>query len=224
MKKENEEYLENWDWETGEPTGERVERKRSHREGIPHEGVHLWVIRTGGPVTEVLFQQRAPDKDLYPDCLDITVGGHVPFGENENKIQKEAYEEIGISPDESELIDLGYFRYEERNNFHFHREFQRIYLLEENRELDRYRFMDGEVTGLYAVPLDKLEEIFTRDIRFLIEGYDGEKTVKREVGREDFHPLLFAPSMKVYIEVLLQGIKEYSLTGKVSRFMPGVMG
>jgi isopentenyldiphosphate isomerase len=224
MNKENDEFLEVWDWETGRPTGERVERKVSHREGTPHEGVHLWVIRKRGPSTEVLFQQRASEKDLYPDCLDITVGGHVPFGMHENKIQKEAYEEIGITPDNSELIDLGYFRYQERDSLHFHREFQRIYLLEEEQELDRYRFIDGEVTGIYAVPLDKLEELFVDDIRFLIDGYDGEKTVKREVGREDFHPLLFAPSMKVYVEVLLQGIKEYSLTGKVSRCMPGVMG
>jgi isopentenyldiphosphate isomerase len=224
MNKTNEEMLEVWDWETGKPTGEKVERRRSHREGIPHEGVHLWVIRTGGPVTEILFQQRAVDKDLYPDCLDITVGGHVPFGENENKIEKEAYEEIGIIPDRNRLVDLGYFRYEERDDHHFHREFQRVYLLEDNRQLDRYRFVDGEVTGIYAVPLDKLEGLFTGEIRFPVDGYDGEKTLTREVGREDFHPLLFATSMKVYVEVLLRGIKEYSLTGRVSRCMPGVAG
>lgn len=224
MNEEKKELLEVWDWETGKPTGESVERKKSHREGIPHEGVHLWVIRTGGPVTELLFQQRSKEKDLYPDCLDITVGGHVPYGENENKIQKEAYEEIGISPGNSELIDLGYFRYEERNEYHFHREFQRVYLLEEERQLDRYRFIDGEVTGIYAVPLDKLEGLFVDDIRFVIDGYNGKQNIKRYVGREDFHPLLFAPSMKVYVDVLIRGINEYSLTGKVTGFMPGVSG
>ncbi len=218
------ELLEVWDWKTGKPTGESAERRVSHRDGIPHEGVHLWVIRKPGPVTEVLFQQRADDKDLYPGCLDITVGGHVPFGVNEKKIQKEAYEEIGIVPDENDLIDLGYFRYEERNDILFHREFQRVYLLEENQSLDRYRFMDGEVTGIYAVPMNKLEKLFTGDIRFEINGYDGGKNLKREVGREDFHPLLLAPSMKVYIDVLLRGIKDYFSTGRVKRFMPGVLG
>ncbi len=223
MKKDLE-LLEVWDWKTGKPTGRSAERRVSHRDGIPHEGVHLWVMRKSGPVTEVLFQQRADNKDLYPGCLDITVGGHVPFGVKEKKIEKEAYEEIGIVPDERDLIDLGYFRYEERNDVHFHREFQRVYLLEDNRELDRYRFTDGEVTGIYAVPMDKLEELFACDIRFEIDGYNGKKKLKRIVTRGDFHPLLLAPSMKVYIDVLFQGIKDYFSTGRVKRSMPGVLG
>lgn len=217
-----EEFLEVWDWETGRPTGEKVERKRSHREGIPHEGVHLWVIRKREGRVEILFQQRAKDKDLYPDCLDITAGGHVPFGENENKIQKEAWEEIGIMPPDEDLIDLGYFRYLERNEIHFHREFQRVYLYEDNRDLDGYRFNDGEVTGIYAVPLKDLESLFVDERRFRIEGYEGMGIVTREVGRKDFHPLLFADSMSVYVEVLLQGIREYTASGNVSRNMPGL--
>ena len=49
---------------------------------------------------------------MYPDCLDIIVGSHVPYVK-EKKIQKESFEEISITPSEDELINLGYYRYEE---------------------------------------------------------------------------------------------------------------
>lgn len=206
------------------PTGRVVMRARAHRDGVPHEGVHLWIVRTATGTPEVLFQQRSKHKDQYPDCLDITVGGHVLFGHNKGKIQKESSEEIGISPAGEELTDLGYYRYEERAPTFFHREFQRVYLLLDNRPLSAYRFMDGEVTGIYAVPLECLERLFYDDYLFDIEGFDGYGTSRRRVGKVDFHPLLFAPSMAVYMEVLLRAIHELVAGGNVSAGMPSTAG
>jgi isopentenyldiphosphate isomerase len=138
-----EEILEEWSWEKAVPTGRPVPRGKAHKEGIAHEGVHLWVIKKSAGKTGILFQRRAGHKESYPDYLDITVGGHVPFGKNEGKIQKEASEEIGISPPDSELFDLGYFRYEETTDKMFHREFQRVYLHLDGRPLEAYVFNDG---------------------------------------------------------------------------------
>ena len=148
------------------------------------------------------------------------MGGHVPFGKEKDKIQKEAYEEIGIKISDKNLIDLGYFRYEERDDKHFHREFQRVYFMEDNRQLDRYSFVDGEVTGIFAVPFLNIEELLKRDLSFVIEGFNGRKLVKRTVNRSDFHPLLFAESMKEYMRVLIQGIKKYISEGEVNVKMP----
>lgn len=215
-----EEMLEAWDWNLALPTGEAVPRKKAHREGIPHEGVHLWVIRISEGRPEILFQHRASLKDTYPDCLDITVGGHVPFQKEENKIQKEAFEEIGISPPEEELMDLGYYRYEEINEVMFHREFQRVYLCRDDRPLDGYRFNDGEVDGIYGVPLEDLARLLNGDHVFSIEGFDGKRMLRREVSRRDFHPLLFSPSMEIYMEVVLGAVKELVENGSVSARMP----
>jgi isopentenyldiphosphate isomerase len=216
----NEELLEIWDWDRGVPTGKSVTRALSHREGIPHEGVHLWIIRNTKDGWEVLFQHRSPDKKMYPDCLDITVGGHVPFGLENNKIQKEAYEEIGIEPDEESLFDLGLFRYEEKGNGIFHREFQRVYILLDNRPLDRYRFIDGEVTGIYAVPVKYLESMLKGDVSFSLELYDGKELSHKMVSRADFHPLLFSPIMKEYMAVLMAAVAEIIERGNVSVTMP----
>ncbi len=214
------EMIEEWNWETALPTGRPVPRKKAHREGIPHEGVHLWIVRTSRGFTEVLFQHRAGDKELYPDCLDITVGGHVVYGYTGNKIQKEISEEIGITPPESDLIDLGYFRYEERDGHLFHREFQRVYLLKDERELNGYYFSDGEVDGIYAVPLRDLELLLETDFTFMIEGYDGSGLFRKEVSRGDFHPLLFAPSMELYMEIVTGAAHELAEKGFVNIKMP----
>jgi isopentenyldiphosphate isomerase len=213
------EYIEEWDWKIGIPTGKSVERKTAHREGISHEGVHLWVIRLNKE-PELLFQHRASHKDLYPDCLDITVGGHVPFGKHNDKIQKESREEIGIYPSEKELIDLGYFRYEEITENLFHREFQHVYLLIDNRPLDKYQFIDGEVDGIYAVRLSDLELLLKEDFVFNIEGYSGNTVLKKNVSRKDFHPLLFGGSMKVYMNIIVQAVKEIADKKSVTVKMP----
>jgi isopentenyldiphosphate isomerase len=216
----HDEMIEEWDWECARPTGRPVSRKAAHRKGIAHEGVHLWILRTSAGGPEILFQHRARSKELYPDCLDITVGGHVVFGHNDQKIQKESFEEIGIRPADADLIDLGYYRYEEHADGLFHREFQRVYLLRDERPLDGYIFSDGEVEGIFAVPLDILKDLMSRDISFEIEGYTGGRAVRRTVARKDFHPLLFAPPMKVYMDVVFQAAHEYLTKGHVTVRMP----
>ncbi|MBN2041379.1 MAG: NUDIX domain-containing protein [Spirochaetes bacterium] len=216
-----EEYLEEWDWKTAEPTGKAVSRKKAHKEGIAHEGVHLWVIRTE-PETEVLFQRRAKDKDTFPGCLDITVGGHVPFGVNENKIQKEAYEEIGISPADSDLTDLGYYRYEEKIDDFDHREFQHVFLLTDNRALNEYNFVDNEVEGIYAVKLPDLISILHNDYFFSVEGYEGSELISMKVSRKDFHPLLFTGPMEQYMKIIIEAVTGISLGREVTAKMPSV--
>lgn len=214
------ELLEEWDWESGKPTGRSITRGESYRLGIPHEGVHLWIVRPVNGRTEILFQHRAKNKALYPDCLDITVGGHVPFGLVKNKIQKEAMEEIGISPDDSELIDLGYMKFEEKRESYHHREFQHVYLMLSGLPLDSYRFNDGEVIGIYSVDAGFLSSLFIVDSSREAEGFDGVSLVKRRLSRRDFHPLLFSEKMTGYMAVVLKGAEELVRGCKVSVKMP----
>lgn len=213
-----EEILEEWDWEKGTPTGKPVARSIAHTQGIAHEGVHLWVVRDS-PQQEILFQMRASHKDMYPDFLDISVGGHVPFGLTSNKIQKEAYEEIGITFDEGQLIDLGYYKYEEINDILFHREFQRVYLLLSNNPLSSYSFNDNEVSSIYAVPLEYCKDLFFTDYPLQVEVFDGKNLFIASISKKDFHPLLFAPSMTRYMEILFIAIDELFTTGRVTTTM-----
>lgn len=218
----NKELLEVWDWESGKPLGYSITRGESYRTGTPHEGVHLWIARDAGDDVEILFQHRAKNKALYPDCLDITVGGHVTFGQKEGKIQKEAMEEIGISLNEPDLTDIGYCRFEEKTEDYHHREFQHVYLLTDQRPLDSYRFNDGEVIGLYAVPSLFLESLLVKDSSMTVKGYDGKTLLTRSLSRKDFHPLLFNEKMKQYMSVVIKGTRELVRTGKVTVSMPKI--
>jgi isopentenyl-diphosphate Delta-isomerase len=215
------ELIEEWDWEKAAPTGRHVARNVAHKEGIAHEGVHLWVLRLKN-IPELLFQHRAKNKEMYPDCLDITVGGHVPYGVKEKKIQKESFEEIGINPSDDELINLGYYRYEEISDNLFHREFQQVFICIDNRPLSQYCFTDGEVDGIFAVSLNNLESLMQKDIEFTIEGFENKAVIKKTVSRKDFHPLLFAESMKAYMKVIIQAAAQLSLNNTTNAKMPGV--
>ena len=163
---QNGELIEEWNWESARPSGRAVLRSLAHKEGIAHEGVHLWIVRKNPAGMEILFQHRAPEKELFPSVYDITVGGHVPFGQNENKIQKESSEEIGIRPDDNELIDLGFFRYEEKTEGLFHREFQHVYLLQNDSPLTVYHFADDEVDAMAAIKLTDVKKLFLGEHTF----------------------------------------------------------
>ena len=217
---EVEEMLEEWDWDKASPTGKAVSRNAAHQKGIPHEGVHLWVIRLSGSSPAILFQHRAMTKSIYPDCLDITVGGHVPYGIYKGKIQKESFEEIGIKPLDEELVDLGYYRYEEITDGMLHREFQHVYLYIDNRPLNEYRFIDGEVDGIYGVLIDDLLLLLKKEYTFTVQGYDGVRILERKVSRNEFHPFLFFPSMKVYMDVIITAVQEIVRDGFVAVKMP----
>jgi isopentenyldiphosphate isomerase len=198
------ERVEAWDWATGKPAGRAVSRAEAHRTGIPHEGVHLWIISMIDGTAHMLLQRRAPGKEFYPGYLDITVGGHVVFGQKENKLSKEAEEELGIIPSEKDIIDLGFFRYEETiPEFSLiHREFQHIWLLFDNRPLDAYHFNDGEVDALAAISYPAFRDIITGGNRCGGYLYDGVSIDKREFIRDEFHPLFFTAPMTGYLRYL----------------------
>lgn len=214
------EILEVWDWETGLPTGDSVARDVAHRDGIPHEAVHLWILRNVHMEPEILFQLRAPDKENYPDCLDITVGGHVPYGFAGNKVIKETREEVGIIPDEKDLTDLGWYRYEERTGTLFQRELQHVFILRDDRDLFQYRFTDGEVTGIYTVGLGNLKKILAADATIEVLGYNGREPVRKSITRTEFHPQLFHRSMETYMRVIIGAAEQLAAGVPVTIKMP----
>ena len=63
--------------------------------------VHLCIIGSDG---KMLIQRRQKDKKSYPDLWDLSVGGHVISGETSSEgIQRELYEELGLSFDMSKM-------------------------------------------------------------------------------------------------------------------------
>ncbi len=122
--------------------------------------------------------------------------------------------------DELSLVDIGYSRFEEKTDFYHHREFQHVYLLADQRPLDSYKFNDGEVIGLYAVPSRFLESLMEVDSSLSVEGFDGINILRKNLSRKDFHPMIFDERMKLYMTIVIQGVRELVLTGRINLLMP----
>lgn len=79
--------------EEGRPTGQVLDKKTIHDQGIRHRDVHVWV--TNGH--DFLQQQRTWDKSIMPGEWDISVGGHVGVGESFlDAAVRETNEELGL--------------------------------------------------------------------------------------------------------------------------------
>lgn len=206
-----EEYLEIWDFETGKPTGKRVKRSEAHHNAIPHEGVHLWIVRNYGDELEIILQKRAKNKEHFPGYYDISVGGHVPFGYNGCKICKESEEELGILPEKEKLFHIDTYFYEEdipEMNL-YHKEVQNIFLYRDDRNLDEYSFNDGEVEAVAAVKFTDFEMFFYNKIQFAAcEIYNGNNISNENISIKELHPLFFTEPMGKYIKNLIEKIKE----------------
>lgn len=79
-----------------------IERGRAHAsKNVYYRTVFVLIMndRNG-----ILLQKRSSTKDLYPNCWDLSVGGHVVYGDSYEKTAKrELEEELGIEADPSDL-------------------------------------------------------------------------------------------------------------------------
>ena len=68
-------------------------RAEVHKEGHLHREVHVWIYDGD----RIVFQNRGPNTDTWPNMLDASAGGHVEQGESyEEAAVKELEEETGI--------------------------------------------------------------------------------------------------------------------------------
>lgn len=83
-----------------------ISRGEAHeRPGVFYRTIYVLVKNDRG---EVLVQKRSSTKDLYPDCWDLSVGGHVNFGKTyEETAARELGEEVGLKVTEEDLVRRG---------------------------------------------------------------------------------------------------------------------
>ena len=68
--------------------------------------VNAFVINSKG---EIWIPRRAPNKRVFPSCLDMSMGGHVESGESyEQTLKRETQEELNIDTDKAQVTLLGH--------------------------------------------------------------------------------------------------------------------
>lgn len=131
------------------------DRNAVHRDGDWHCTFHCWIIYRGADGTDyILMQKRGPDKELFPNLLDITAAGHYEAGETAADGIREIKEELGIEVSFDALIPVGSRLGAARYNGLIDREFNDVFFLVFDASLSVYRIQEEEISGLVKIAID----------------------------------------------------------------------
>ena len=147
------EYIDIFDYNNN-PTGEIKEKTQAHEDGNFHRTAYVWIMNDK---KELLLQKRSATKKSHPNFWDISGVGRIRAGETviEGAI-RELKEELGVEVKEE---DLQYIATIKSTKNPKNMEFQYVYLLNCNKEIEEYIFEDNEVSEVKYVFYKDLEKI-----------------------------------------------------------------
>jgi isopentenyldiphosphate isomerase len=157
-------------------------RSQVHRDGDWHRSFHCWVIyRDASGVDYMLVQRRAPDKDTYPNYLDVSVGGHLSAGESLEHAVRETEEELGLHVDFADLISVGLRVTASKPSPEItDREFNHIFFLIHEQPLEAYS-PNEEVTGLATFRIDDGLALFSGEVETITAQYAHYRPYSEEI-------------------------------------------
>ena len=176
------EYIDIFDYNNN-PTGEIKEKIQAHEDGKFHRTAHVWIMNDK---KELLLQKRSATKKTHPNFWDISGAGHIRAGETviEGAI-RELKEELGVEAKEE---DLQYIATIKSTKNPKNMEFQYVYLLNSNKEIEEYIFEDNEVS--------EVKYVFYKDLEKMVE-----EKAKGLLIHEEEYKYLFKYIRKLNIEI-----------------------
>lgn len=135
-------------------------RSEVHAKGLWHQTFQCWLVNATGAVPKLFLQLRAPNKDLFPNLLDISCAGHLSAGETVEAGVRELEEELGITARFQDLIPCGMFAEEDMISASLiDREFCYVFLYEVELAASDFTLQEEEVSGLFEVDLGKFVQL-----------------------------------------------------------------
>ncbi len=203
----HEEVLDIYD-ESGRHIGV-AKRSEVHRLGHWHQTFHCWIYRVREGKIQVLFQRRHPEKDTFPNLLDITSAGHLAASEVPEDGVRELKEELGLAVAFEALEHIGVIKDEGTAPGIIDRELCHVFAYACDQPLDEYVLQPEEVTGLLWVDLDELERMFAgeRD-RLETAGILAEPDGTRQEVLLRVEPHAFVPHESHYYEQVFTAIRK----------------
>ncbi|UJF35850.1 NUDIX hydrolase [Paenibacillus hexagrammi] len=188
-------------------------RSEVHAKGMWHQTFQCWIVSCEKEAPMILLQLRHPDKDLFPDLLDISCAGHLAAGETIYDGVRELAEELGIEAQFDELLPCGIYAEEDVISEQLaDREFCHVFVFKHDRPLKEYMLQPEEVSGLFAVPLQQFRELITHQLDAIsAEGVlltlNGSlQAVQRRIALNDI-----VPHPQDYYELVFRGIDKLGL-------------
>lgn len=121
-------------------------KSKAHQLGLTHASIQIWFYTSTG---KILLQQRIKTKETHPGLWDVSVAGHISFGETPlSAVVRESEEELGIILDEKKIVFIQKYRQKDIHpNGIIDDEFNFVYgyLLSENQ---KFTLQKNEVTAV----------------------------------------------------------------------------
>jgi isopentenyldiphosphate isomerase len=171
--------------ENGNELGIKKEKSRVHLDGDWHKGAHVWILSGN----KILLQRRTSRKEFFPDCFDVSCGGHVKSGETfEETIVRELKEELGLSVKKEDLLFLEKRRQISlvKSKSLISREILGVFLLRLDVNLKNLDIDKNEISEVKLFDIDELKnllkykpEMFVADKKYFFETINKiEKIIK----------------------------------------------
>ncbi len=175
--------------EEGVPTGQVVERRAAHRDGVLHRTAHVWIVRRNGCGYDILLQKRSKNKDSFPGFYDTSSAGHIPAGDEPMpSALRELEEELGIHAEESELHFAGTFRSQYEKQFYGSlfrdNEFTSVYVYDRPVDLGELILQEGEVEEVRWFDLEEVYAEIRKSRERICVPKDGLEVLIRYLGRD----------------------------------------
>jgi isopentenyl-diphosphate delta-isomerase len=142
----------------GNLTGRNCLKSIAHIEGLNHATVHIWFYTPEG---NILLQQRAATKKIYPLLWDVSVAGHVNSGESLlTAAIREVKEEIGITVGENDLKKIGVMKsFQSYKSGIIDNEFHTIFISKLNDDIENLSPQKEEVEALKTVSISLFKKL-----------------------------------------------------------------
>ena len=192
----------------------KKERRQAHKDGDWHKAFHCWIVyRNKDKIDFMVVQRRGPDKDLFPNALDITAAGHYESGETINDGIREVKEELGIDVSYNDLVPLGVKFDVAKVGDIINREFDDVFLLDYDKDISDYKFQLEEVAGLAVFNIDDALEMYAGErksikVRTIMAHQTSDGYVRKEEDI-DITPDDFIPRIDEYVQKVLVIAKRY---------------
>lgn len=176
------------------------ERAAVHRDGDWHRVFHCWVIyRDSAGQDFMILQMRGPDKDIFPNRLDVTVGGHYAAGETMADGVREIEEELGIKVAFDDLIPVGVRVTVAQYNGLIDLQFADNFLLVNDTPIQDYAYQQEEISGLVALNIDEALALCTGERETIHAQAVGLGTSPIEISMKHFIPVVDQPFYKALV-------------------------
>ena len=165
-------------------------KDQAHKEGLWHKVFHCWIISEDG---NIWLQLRGENKQVYPNLLDISCGGHIQVGESVKLGGlRELEEELGLRLKENDLIKMFTHKLVIDTPI-INREFCSTYLYKTQNKFHDLKLQEDEVDGIYEADIQDLIDLFFGEVdEITIKGIKRKENEyineEKVVNKSDFCP------------------------------------